>query len=263
MLRLDHLHRAESPLESRLRGKLRWVAADAIGCEYGRRYAAADLRRTGLAEDEIKRLSAKSATPPEEQSALALARQLTLAAYKVTDEDVEALLEQFGPEQVVAMVHTIAYANFQDRILLALAAKVEDEVPLPPLKHPFELKGISENLAPPRAEWKASVAIACQQDERPQWTARNIAEVSQAVQLQKSRRPRIPLPAPSRLAGLPEDVRARTRRIIWSSISMGYSPRLTTAWFDAMVAFQEEAQLNRVFSNTIFWVVTRTNDCYY
>src|SRR5262245_8447665 len=39
MLELDHLHRAKSPLGPVLAGKMRWMAADAIGCEYGRRYA--------------------------------------------------------------------------------------------------------------------------------------------------------------------------------------------------------------------------------
>ena len=28
-------------------------------------------------------------------------------------------------------------------------------------------------------------------------------------------------------------------------------------------AFYEEAKIDRVFTNSVFWVVTRTNDCFY
>jgi hypothetical protein len=44
---------------------------------------------------------------------------------------------------------------------------------------------------------------------------------------------------------------------------MGYQPVLTKAWFDCMGTFQQEASLDRVFSNTYFWVITRSNDCFY
>jgi hypothetical protein len=50
MLDLDRLHRARSPLGPVLRGKMRWVAADANRCDYGRAYAEAELRRAGLDE---------------------------------------------------------------------------------------------------------------------------------------------------------------------------------------------------------------------
>ena len=30
-----------------------------------------------------------------------------------------------------------------------------------------------------------------------------------------------------------------------------------------MTAFHSEAKLNRVFTGSMFWVVTRTNDCFY
>ncbi len=56
MLKLDYVHRVKNPLGQLLYGKLRWVAADAIGCAYSRRYAEADLRRAGITEVELKRL---------------------------------------------------------------------------------------------------------------------------------------------------------------------------------------------------------------
>jgi hypothetical protein len=264
MLDLDYLHRAEHPLGPLWRGRLRWVAADAIGCEYSRRYAEADLRRAGLADEALRDLAAGSiAAPPDEQTAIAFARQLTLAAYKVTDEQVAALLENFGPESVVAMVHTVAYANFQDRILLALATEVEEGGPLPPSEAEVDHRRADGNPAPARRDLQALHVDVDPLDGAPRWSARSMADVLQSLEGQKHRQPRIPLPDASRLAKLPPAVEARARRVVWSRVSMGYQPRLTQAWFDTMDTFREEAQLDRVFANTIFWVITRTNDCFY
>src|SRR5579871_5467110 len=57
MLELDYLHRAGNPLGPVLAGKLRWAAADTLGCDYGRRYAEADLRRAGQTDDDLRKLA--------------------------------------------------------------------------------------------------------------------------------------------------------------------------------------------------------------
>jgi hypothetical protein len=44
---------------------------------------------------------------------------------------------------------------------------------------------------------------------------------------------------------------------------MGYQPEMTRAWFAVLYAFYDEAKPDRVFTNSVFWVVTRTNDCFY
>src|SRR5262249_51724134 len=56
MLRLDYLHRAKSPLDPVLRGKVRWTAAHLNRCSYSEAYAATDLRRAGLRDEEIRAL---------------------------------------------------------------------------------------------------------------------------------------------------------------------------------------------------------------
>src|SRR5262245_499012 len=125
MLELDYLHRAKNPLGAAWAGKLRWVAADESGCAYAKRYAEADLRRAGLGEG-LKLLAGDwRGLPKAERAALAFARKMSRAAHTVTDEEVAELLGQFGPEKVVAMVHTLAHANFQNRIFLALRVAVE------------------------------------------------------------------------------------------------------------------------------------------
>ena len=53
MLELDYLHRAKNPLGPVLSGKIRWLAAEAVGCEYGRAAAEIDLRRAGLTAADI------------------------------------------------------------------------------------------------------------------------------------------------------------------------------------------------------------------
>src|SRR5262245_2582463 len=118
MLRLDYLHRAASPLDPKLRGKMRWVAAHANRSPYGEAYALADLRRAGLQEEELKALTGDpSGWPASERGALLFARKLTRSAHLVSDDEMAGLIKRHGEKQVVAMVLLLAYANFQDRLL--------------------------------------------------------------------------------------------------------------------------------------------------
>ena len=52
-------------------------------------------------------------------------------------------------------------------------------------------------------------------------------------------------------------------KILWNTVSMGYQPELTRAWFAVLYTFYDESKPDRVFTNSVFWVVTRTNDCFY
>ena len=55
----------------------------------------------------------------------------------------------------------------------------------------------------------------------------------------------------------------QAERITWNTVSTGYQPEMTRAWFACLNAFYEESKPDRVFTNSVFWVVTRTNDCFY
>src|SRR5260370_32890109 len=48
LLELDYLQRAPSPLNAKLRGRMRWVAAHANRGSYSEAYAAAELHRAGV-----------------------------------------------------------------------------------------------------------------------------------------------------------------------------------------------------------------------
>ena len=52
-------------------------------------------------------------------------------------------------------------------------------------------------------------------------------------------------------------------RIRWSLVCMGYQPELAAAWSACTRAFGEEAKQDRVFEESLFWIVTRTIHCFY
>ncbi len=262
MLALDYVHRANSPIGPITSGKLRWAAADALGCDYAREYAAADLKRAGLTAADLKQLAGDPRDlSKNDRLLLAFARKMSLKASDVTDEEVAELVGRFGPGEVVGFVHTLAYANFQCRVLLALGVEVEPGGPLPPLDVKFDRKAPA--TAPPRPDKAGSTSGAASGGDRPDWLGRSFGDVQKALDQQKARKARIPMPDPSSLAHLSPESRARTAKIAWSTVSQGYQPALTKAWFDCMNTFDDEAKLDEVFANTLFWVVTRTNDCFY
>ena len=58
LLELDFAQRTKSPLDPKLRAAMRWVAAQANNCEYGKAYAAFDAGRAGLTDAAILRFAA-------------------------------------------------------------------------------------------------------------------------------------------------------------------------------------------------------------
>jgi len=95
------------------------------------------------------------------------------------------------------------------------------------------------------------------------WGASDLPWIQSKLAAQTQRSLRVPLPELSRLDFLPEEERSRSEKVIWSRLSLGYQPELTQGWFKLMRTFRRESELDRVFSNSMFWVVTRTNECFY
>jgi alkylhydroperoxidase family enzyme len=265
MLELDYLHRAGGPLDPPLRGRMRWVAAHANRCAYGEAYAAADLRRAGVDEAAIKALvGAPSGWPEKERAALAFARRLTLEADAVTDEEVADLIKRYGEKQVVAMVLLLAYANFQDRLLLTLGLPLEDGGPLPPLDVRFTPGGNVPAPAPRKVPAEPA-AKPPQKSAGDDWGALGFGDLRGLLEEQRARPPRIAVPAwEDVLRGLPKDYPAnRPTRIKWSLVCLGYQPELSAAWLRCMRTFGEESKQDRVFEESLFWVVTRSLRCFY
>jgi alkylhydroperoxidase family enzyme len=267
MLELDSLHRSRSPLGPVLRGKMRWIAADANRCAYARSYAEADLSRAGVSEDAIKALAGSHAgLPKPERAALAFARQMTLEADKVTDADVEYLKSEYGESKLAAMVLLLAYANFQDRLLLALDVPIEPDGPLPALDVHF-VKGETAPSVPARTPplHRPALPVALRVDD-PEWRALDIDDLKKGLETQKENPGRIRVPSFDEVRnGLPAGypVPKNPTRIKWTLVCMGYQPELAIAWSACTRAFGEEANQDRVFEESLFWVVTREIHCFY
>jgi alkylhydroperoxidase family enzyme len=262
MLELDALHREHNPLGPVLRGKLRWIAAHANHCDYAEAYAAADLRRAGLNDAAVESLKGDHAQLPEkERAALAFAHKLTLAADTVTDNEVARLISWYGEKDVAAMVLLLAHANFQDRLFLTLGVSVEKGGPLKPLAGHFAKTG--DYKAPPRPA-PVDVGLApARTDDVPGWSPLDFADLQKNMESQRERKGRISVPSW-------DDVRkelpvppANPVRIKWSLVCLGYQPKLALGWSACTRAFAEEAAQDRVFEESLFWVVTRSLDCFY
>jgi alkylhydroperoxidase family enzyme len=265
MLNFDFLHRTKSPLGPSLRGKMRWVAADANHCQYARATAEADLRRAGVSEAEIADLKAVRWSNGE-RDALNFASQMTVDASLVTDDQVAALKASYGEEKLVAMVLLLASANFQDRIILGLGVPLEDGSPLPP----FEVK-LDPKAANPAVPTRANPAdrrgpIEPVKIDDPAWREFDFDALQMGLRDQKANVGRIRVPTYEEvLARWPECFPKPKNpiRIRWTLVCMGYQPELAAAWSACTTAFREEAKQNRVFEESLFWIVTRTIHCFY
>jgi hypothetical protein len=284
MIELDYAQRADNPLPPRVRAKLRWIAADANQCEYARAYARADYVRAGGAGEEIDKLPSQLTRLPEaERLALEVVRQLAEAAYTVTDEQMAHLLKLYEEKQVVAIVLVAAYANFQDRLLLALGVSVEPNGPLPPVKVRFRKPPPPPPATTPKNETPGEKAeeypkrklsppaknpppVPDKIDD-PEWTGIPFEELRDRLKQQTARRQaRIRVPTWETVRdNLPDGVPRpeKPTRIVWSLVTMGYQPRLSAAWGGGLRAFRSGSDLNAVFHESLFWVVTRSLQCFY
>jgi alkylhydroperoxidase family enzyme len=267
MLRLDYLHRSRNPLGPMVRGKMRWIAGRANRCEYSVAYAENDLRRAGIDEAGLRSLAGDFSDMPElERAALEFARQMTLDASLVTDAEVAQLLGWYGEEKVVAMVLLLAHANFQDRLLLALGSSIEPGGPLSPVDIHIDPK--AEPPVVPRRERSAGRPVS---DEPARvddlfWLSMNFDDLQGRLTEQRGRPSRIRIPSWEEVLRVmpPESPRPeKPVRIQWSLVTMGFQPELAAAWSACTRAFREEAKQDRVFEESLFWIVTRTIHCFY
>ena len=267
MLDLDRLHRTKSPLHPSRRGKMRWVAADANRCEYARATAEADLRSAGVPEAEIADLKAgPKRWPKGERDALAFAQQMTRDASLVTDEHVAELKAVYGEEKLVAMVLLLAAANFQDRLILSLGIPPEEGGPVPPVDVKFDPEApkppVPERANPADRHGPFEPATV----DDPAWREFDFKALQDSLRDQKAAPGRVRVPTFEEvLSRLPEGSPKPKRpiRIRWTLVCMGYQPKLAAAWSACTRAFGEEANQDRVFEESLFWIVTREIHCFY
>ena len=268
LLELDYLQRTHSSIDRALRGKIRWVIAHANRCSYTEAMAAADLRRAGLSETELRILAGDfSGLPSGEREVLTFARQLTLAADRVSDEDVVGLIRHIGEKQVVAVVLLVAYGNFQDRLILALGLPSDAEACVPPLEVRFITednpsdKSSAQRVSPANGQ----IAPGDVREDDTEWRALDYAQLQSHMERQRARRSRIAVPVWENVQKLiPANYPVkRPIRIRWSLVCLGYQPELGAGWLRGLRTFADEAKQDRVFEESLFWVITRSLHCFY
>jgi len=253
MLELDYVHRCRNPLDPLLRGRMRWVAAHTNRCRYSEAHAAADLRRAGLDDLGLRALAGDPAQfPQSDRAALVFAHKLTQDPGSITDAEVAQLLDQYGEKSVVAMVLLVAYASFQDRLILALDLPLELGGPLPPLDVRFARAPLgASRVGPARAQPPAEAGPApASRVIDPDWQAWDVGRLQNELARRRARKPRI---------NLSEDAGA----IYWGDVCNRYQQDLAVAWSACTQAFGDEANQDPVFEQTLFWVVCRTSRCFY
>jgi alkylhydroperoxidase family enzyme len=264
MLELDQLHRAKSPLEPKLRASMRWVAAHTNRCEYSQAVALADLRRAGASAAEIARVTGPSASwPAEYRDALGLARTLTRSGHDVTDAEVAALSRRYGDKKLVAMVLMLAHANFQDRLCLTLGLKPGPGADRPPLRVKLDPARVSKTEAPARRK-PTSRPGPGPDGPKESWGDYSAADLQKLLGAQQERKGRIRVPTWEEVQKtLPTASSRGPVKIRWSLVCMGYQPELARGWGNCTRNFGREARQDRVFEETLFWVVTRSLQCFY
>jgi alkylhydroperoxidase family enzyme len=267
MLEHDYAQRMKSPLEPKVRAKMRWAAAHANRCEITQVQALADLRRAGANDSEIAKLQAGPESWAEkDRLALTFALKLTRSAFQVTDQETAALVKEFGDRQVVAMVLLLAHANFQDRLLLTLGLSPRPESQSPPLdvRLDREKLAMSPPAVPARAMPAASAPPLLERDA--EWADFDFDALQRRVATQKERSGRVRVPSWEDVKKeLPPGtaVPPRPIKIKWSLVCMGYQPRLAAGWSACTRHFGQESKQDRIFEESLFWVVTRSLQCFY
>jgi hypothetical protein len=98
-----------------------------------------------------------------------------------------------------------------------------------------------------------------------EWDSIDFPHLQEQLQAQRDRPPRIAVPSWDDVRkGLPPGSPAgKPLRIRWSLVCLGYQPELALGWSACMRTFGQEANQDRIFEESLFWVVTRTLHCFY
>lgn len=266
LLQLDYAQRTKSPLDPKLRAKIRYVIAQANRCEYSKRTALLDLQNAGATEEEVREFLAGETSSESERNALTFAHLHTTDAPHIEDSLFEKLVASYGEKKTAAMVLLGAYGNFQDRLLLGLGIQNEGERPLPPLAFEFDASTFqSQPVLPSNQPVRALVqggADVVQDDG--DWGGVSYQELQNRMKLQKDRQQRLRTPTWEEIVPtLPPQFAARPTRIVWNLVCMGYVPELAVPWSQATRTMWVEAPQDRVFEECLFWVQTRAVQCNY
>lgn len=271
-LQLDDAHRTRSPIDPKLRAAMRWVVARANRCAYAEASAAADARSAGLDADRLVALAQEDMYPgwtDSERAALCFARKMTLDSDSVTDEEFTELVQNFGANRTAAMVLLLAYANFQDRILLCLGATVEPDGPLPPVEVAFDPASFESRTTPPPLRHGSPLPKSTGQnliEADPAWAALSYETLQDRLEVQRCKPTRLRIPSWDEFsANLPAGLFQKPSDIVWYRIVFGYAPELAVPFEYLMrtAGAESASKYDRVFAQSLFWITTKAIQCSY
>ena len=270
-LQLDLAQRTRSPLDPKLRAAMRWVAAHANRCPYAEAYAVADARQAGLDDARIQALGLDGypGWSEADRDALAFARKMTVDSDAVTDGEFAALVKQFGENRAASMVLLMAYANFQDRVLLCLGAQVEPGGPLPPVEVAFDPASFTTRTTPPNRPVKSPLPKPSGADlveDDPRWAEVTFDKLQARLEAQRQKPTRLKIPDWDEVArNLPPGLMNRPSDIVWYRIVFGYAPELAVPFEIYMRTAGAESAPNydRIFGQGVFWITTKAVKCPY
>ncbi len=157
----------------------------------------------------------------------------------------------YREKQVVAMVLLLAYANFQDRLLLALDLPLEPGGPLAPLEVRFAPIPLGTRIAQPRPQPIGLPNRPAARRLEPERRRLDFAALRKRIEKQRSRRPRISLPNGEGAA------------VHWGAVCRTYQPKLASAWAVCQHHFGAEANQDPVFETSVFWIVSYAQQSFY
>ena len=272
-LELDYSHRALGPVEPNLRAAMRWVAAQANGCDYTMKIASFDAELAGVNADKWRSLMQpdRSQWSDRERAALDFASGMTRDSDSVTDKQFAALVQMFDERNVAAMVLHLAYANFQDRLIHCLGVALDKDEPLRPIDARFSPESlVQRTLAPPPSPPKQvghpDVVPKDIISETDNHTWLPYDRLQERLQIQRARKTRLRIPDWQEFAGkLPSGLMPTASDIVWYKIAFGYAHELAIPFETYMRTAGSEISANwdRPFGNCLFWMVTDAIKCPY
>jgi hypothetical protein len=129
---------------------------------------------------------------------------------------------------------------------------VEEGGPLAPLDVQFvPVPFGGDPPAPARTAPVAAPPISDVPDHDPEWKELGYGDLQKLLEKQQQRRARINLPG------------GNAGTVRWGQVGRTYQPELSDAWSRCARAFGAEADQDPVFEESLFWIVTRSLQCFY
>lgn len=300
MLQLDGLMRTTPSLSPRLRALIRLAVAEANHCEYGQAIAKRDLKEytgtdrldpAGFSRDEklvwdfCRQLALEASQTTDQQM-----RDL-LDIYSEPQVVAMVLLVAHGSFQdrvFLTLQPPIEKEGVPGPLL------VQFKLDPPPSAKPAGPKPTSANAAKPASSSPS-------QDKKFEnlgpndsvWTSKNLDILVAGKEQQKVRTPRIRIPDWKEVEArqTADSVVRRWPRVAWGLVAFNGQPELANAWFQCVDQYRMDVQPppssketkfptagpatpslektkpfpkpDRMIQSDMFWVVTRTLDCFY